>query len=335
MVNSRVVTITSDFENIKTRFEVNPGSENFYWVFTFKNVQRENFNHRFFKSLQIRDEEDVVQPLEFKSYDEEGGLKLSVRSINTYQDGGQYTLYYSRFNVKKNESKKIKEFFIHLSLDLAKDLISNIFLKILVRVVYRILKTFDDDINGKKDRIAQENIRKVYFSIKDNQVSNAHIDAKVNVVYPKFATFVIANVQSNLDKVSLRYIDVDPSDHELYLKMSYCAPWEGKKFAISILIEAPNGETFGYVGNFLDSAKYCQVGQVQSRLAYSCRSATYSGYLSKIQEITFMKPLEGRWTIKVINAFSRGDVTLSMESKTHSLLPLDIDEGYKVTITKK
>ena len=92
------------------------------------------------------------------------------------------------------------------------------------------------------------------------------------------------------DTISVGEITIGTGDvGDLRIMMEF-ADISGASFP-DMNITAPNGETFGYQGEYLNSGTY-----QESTESYSCSLASYTGYIDDPEIFVFKSPMAGKWT---------------------------------------
>lgn len=86
------------------------------------------------------------------------------------------------------------------------------------------------------------------------------------------------------------------------------SPETGAQYPDLTLI-SPNGEKFGYTGQYLNSSGY-----TESTNNHSSVKATYTGWGSNPEKMTFSSPIAGQWTVQVTNDGGYGSSTATVSA---------------------
>ena len=84
------------------------------------------------------------------------------------------------------------------------------------------------------------------------------------------------------------YAEIEEGTNELVITMEFSII-SGAAFP-DLNIEAPNGEKFGYMWDYLSTPEASETEE-----ASSCSSASYTGYQSHPEEFVFQNPIPGKW----------------------------------------
>jgi hypothetical protein len=122
---------------------------------------------------------------------------------------------------------------------------------------------------------------------------------------------VTVTVAPNQNKVA-GYINVPASASNLVLDVSSLFHNVDANDFPDLTITSPNGETFGYTGTYLSGSGSSGSGEDTTNTSSS--KATYTGYQSNPEQMTFTNPIQGKWTVEISNSSGTVSSTATVEA---------------------